>query len=107
MRFLLGSILGSVLIFSCSDSGRKVGGPCHYKTREFKAIGLGWDDDEHQIFRFKSLVNDQGYGLDSLDMLDHGLSVEDLQKDGQYKLVINEITDGSCVPFVIKDIKIL
>ena len=96
-----------LLLFSCSDSGRKVGGPCQYETVEFKAIGLGWDDDKHQIFRFKSEVNNQWYGLDSLDMLDHGLSVEDLRKDGQYKLVINEITEGSCVPFVIKDIELL
>lgn len=105
MKYLLVTIGICSLLFSCNDAGGKVGGPCHYATLEFKSVGLGWDDDSYKIFRFESLETKRSYGLDSLEMLDHGLSIEDLKEGGNYKLVIREITEGSCVPFEIKDIE--
>lgn len=95
----------SILLFACNTGNDRVGGPCHYEKFQENMTGLGWDNEDSLIFRFENDVTQRKYGIGLRELEELHFPKMELIKGKEYAITVEQITEGSCVPFTILKIE--
>jgi hypothetical protein len=100
-----------LLCFNCKKE--KIGGACEYILVDKEMIATFVDGDLNGVFTIsfqqKSSTTDEVYRIDSKEMKNilRNFDLKEFQnKSNVYKMTFEEISKGTCVPFVIKKIKL-
>ncbi len=107
--FILATLL--LTFSSCKKKPQKVGGPCEYNTLQYNVqvtfIDGKLDGDYTISFQEVKHNNDDVYRISNEEMtkVKRNFDLNELNnKNNTYKLVVDEITKGTCTPFVIKEL---
>lgn len=111
LKTLFSTLLILFLIFSCKKE--KVGGPCTYAEIEQEMVVTfidgSIDGDFMVSFQLKGIDTDDVYRItkEQFAKINRNFDLKALEnKSNSYTVSIEEITKGSCTPFVIRNIKL-
>ncbi len=99
-----------LILFSTTSCKQKVGGPCTYREVNYKmGIVELIKSDENLEFVVLGTGDDASvrqYKFSAADLEDFDLDFESLQKEKkQLDVSMEEIVEGSCTPYMLKNIK--
>jgi len=111
MKFKLPFIALILLLTTTACKKEKVGGTCEYKTTQETVsvtfIDGDLSDDFMVSFQPTGVETDEVYRVTKkqFKQVNRNFDLSELQnKDNTFTIKINEITKGTCVPFVVKEI---
>ena len=109
--YLFPLVLIAFLFFNCKKE--KVGGACEYLSVNKEMVATFVDGDlkgEYTVsFQLKNATTDEVYRINTKEMkkILRNFDVNAFNnKSNVYKMTFEEISKGTCVPFVIKSIKL-